>query len=86
MYGAWGYGPMAEEMPWGRGYGMMYGMHCPACGKTMYEPTKEELVGMLEHRKRKLERALEHINMEIEKLKEQKTGEEHRHEEHHSEE
>jgi hypothetical protein len=78
MYGQWGpYGPMVEGMPWR--FGMGYGMRCPACGGPMYEPSKEEIIAMLEHRKRMLERALEHINMEIEKLR-QKGEEEHHHE------
>ncbi len=47
----------------------------------MFEPSKEEIIGRLEHKKKMLERALDHINKEIERLKEQKPEEEHRHEE-----
>ena len=75
-HGPWGgYGPMAGQMPWGMGYGFGYGMRCPACGESMYKPSKEEIIEMLEHRKKKLQRALDHINMEIEKLKENKLEE-----------
>ncbi len=86
MHGHWGgYGPMSEGMPCGGGYGMGYGgwrgMRCPACGGAVYEPSKEEVIEMLEHRKKMLERAIGHINKEIEKLKEEKPSEEHHEEE-----
>ncbi len=86
MHGHWrGYESMGEGMPWRCGYGMRHhgwgGMRCLACGGPMFEPSKEEIIGRLEHKKNMLERALDHINKEIERLKEQKPEEEHRHEE-----
>ena len=51
-------------------------MECPACGGPMVKPRKEEVLEMLEHKKEKLEAVLEHINMEIDKLKETKKEEE----------
>ena len=57
---------MGGYMPWGMGHGM----ECPACGEPMSKPSKEEVMEMLERRKKRLEAVLEHINMEIEKLKE----------------
>jgi prefoldin subunit 5 len=50
--------------------GMGYGMQCPACGETMAKPSKEQFLEMLERRKQRLAAVLEHINMEIDKLKE----------------
>ncbi|MCW4047672.1 MAG: hypothetical protein NWE99_08970 [Candidatus Bathyarchaeota archaeon] len=77
--------PMEEEAPYAWGYGMRFGgwrdMRCPACGEFIYKPSREELIEMLEHRKKRLELALEHINKEIERLKEQMPEEEHHHEE-----
>lgn len=71
-HGPWGgHGPMAHQMPWG----MWYGMRCPVCGEPMLKPSKEEIIEMLERRKKRLEGVLEHINMEIEKLKENKPEE-----------
>ena len=57
---------MPMSMPWSSGPGMQ----CPACGEPMVKPSKEEVLEMLEHKKEKLEAVLEHINMEISKLKE----------------
>ncbi len=65
-------GQMSGSMPWGSGHGM----HCPACGGPMVKPSKEEVLEMLEHKKEKLEAVLEHINMEIDKLKETKKEDE----------
>jgi len=65
-HGMWG--QMHGGMPWGMGGGMQ----CPACGEPMVKPSKEQVLEMLEHRKEKLEAVLEHINMEIDKLKETK--------------
>ena len=48
----------------------------PACGGPMVKPSKEEVLEMLEHKKEKLEAVLEHINMEIDKLKETKKEDE----------
>ena len=64
-------GQMPMSMPWSSGPGMQ----CPACGKPMIQPSKEQVLEMLEHRKEKLEAVLEHINMEIDKLKESKKEE-----------
>jgi hypothetical protein len=63
-----GHGMMGGQMPWSSGPGMQ----CPACGEPMVKPGKEQVLEMLEHRKEKLEAVLEHINMEIDKLKETK--------------
>jgi len=52
--------------------GMGYGMQCPACGEPMLKPSNEQVLEMLERRKERLEAVLEHINMEIDKLKESK--------------
>ena len=75
--GPWGgYGPMVGQMPWS--WDMALGMgttRCPACGESMYKPSKEEIIEMLEHRKKRLESALDHINKEIERLKENKPEE-----------
>ena len=50
-------------------------MQCPACGEPMVKPSKEQVLEMLERRKERLEAVLEHINMEIDKLKEIKKEE-----------
>jgi len=59
----------------GHGYGFGYGMRCPACGEPMFKPSKEEIIEVLEHRKKRLEGVLDHINKEIERLKENKPEE-----------
>ena len=41
----------------------------------MMKPSKEEIIEMLERRKNRLEGVLEHINMEITRLKENKPEE-----------
>jgi len=64
MMGGMG-GQMHGGMPWSMGSGMQ----CPACGELMVKPSKEQILEMLEHRKERLEAVLEHINMEIDKLK-----------------
>lgn len=70
--GPWkGHGMMGGQMPWS----MEHGMKCPACGEPLHKPSKEEVMEMLEARKKKLEMALEHINTETEKLKENKPEE-----------
>lgn len=63
-HGMWG--QMHGTMPWGVGGGMQ----CPACGESMVKPSKEQVLEMLQRRKERLESVLEHINMEIGKLKE----------------
>ena len=50
-------------------------MRCPACGEPMAKPSKEQVLEMLERRKQRLAAVLEHINMEIDKLKETKEEE-----------
>jgi transcription initiation factor IIE alpha subunit len=75
-HGPWGgYGMIPGQMPWGMGYGYRYGMRCPVCGELMMKPSKEEIIEMLERRKKRLEGVLEHINMEITRLKENKPEE-----------
>ena len=67
--GPWrGHGMMGGQMPWSSGFGMQ----CPACGEPMVKPGKEQVLEMLERRKERLVAVLEHINMEIDKLKETK--------------
>jgi len=79
--GPWkGHGMMGSmmgggHMPWGMPGGMGMGMQCPACGEPMVKPSKEEVLEMLQRRKERLEAVLEHINMEIGKLKEEKPEE-----------
>jgi hypothetical protein len=71
--GPWrGHGMMGGQMPWGKPWSSGPGMQCPACGEPMVKPSKEQVLEMLEHRKERLEAVLEHINMEIDKLKETK--------------
>ena len=41
----------------------------------MFKPSKEEIIEVLEHRKKRLEGVLDHINKEIERLKENKPEE-----------
>ena len=41
----------------------------------MVKPSKEQILEILKHRKERLEAVLEHINMEIDKLKESKKEE-----------
>jgi len=68
--GPWhGHGTMGGQMPWGMPWGMRYGMQCPACGEPMVKPSKEQILEILERRKERVEAVLEHINMEIDKLK-----------------
>jgi len=63
------HGGMAPGMmPWS----MSGAMTCPACGEPMAKPSKEQVLEMLERRKERLEAVLDHINMEIGKLKEAK--------------
>ena len=57
---------MGEHMPWGMGYVM----RCPVCGESMLKPSKEEIIEILDRGKKRMEGALNHINMEIAKLKE----------------
>ena len=65
-------GMMGGNMaPWSMGSGMQ----CPSCGEPMMKQSKEQVAEMLERKKKGLETALEHINMEIEKLKETKAEE-----------
>lgn len=74
--GMWrGHGMMGGHMQGGMPWGMGSGMQCPACGEPMLKPSKEQVLEMLEHRKERLEAVLEHINMEIDKLKESKKEE-----------
>jgi len=71
-HGMMGGGMMGGQMPLGLPLSSGPGMQCPACGEPMVKPSKEQVLEMLEHRKEKLEAVLEHINMEIGKLKETK--------------
>jgi hypothetical protein len=71
----WGHGMMGGQMPWGMPWSMKSGMQCPACGEPMVKPSKEQVLEMLERRKERVEAVLEHINMEIAKLKESKKEE-----------
>ena len=72
-----GYGMMHSHMPWGMGIGggmgmkmaMMAGMRCPVCGELLIKPTKEEVIEMLERKKKRLQTAIEHMDKEIERLK-----------------
>ena len=64
-------GMMSGQMPWGMGHGMQ----CPQCGEPMVKPSKEEIIEMLERKKKRLQEAIDHINMETEKLKENKPEE-----------
>ena len=68
-HGMWGH--MQGGMPGGMGDGMQ----CPACGEPMAKPSKEQVLEMLQRRKERLEEVLEHLNMEIDKLKQTKTEE-----------
>lgn len=70
-----GMGPLMGHGMWGKMHGGMPlgmggGMTCPACGEPMVKPSKEQTLEILERRKERLEAVLEHINMEIGKLKE----------------
>jgi len=71
-HGMMGGGMMGGQMPLGLPWSSGPGMQCPACGEPMVKPSKEQVLEMLQHRKEKLEAVLEHINMEIDKLKETK--------------
>jgi hypothetical protein len=74
--GSWrGHGMMGGQMHYGMPWSMGYGMQCPACGEPMVKPSKEQVLEILERRKERLEAVLEHINMEIDKLKESKKEE-----------
>ena len=74
--GMWrGHGMMGGHMQGGMPWGMGSGMQCPACGEPMPKPSKEQVLETLARRKEKLEAVLEHINMEIDKLKESKKEE-----------
>ena len=73
-HGPWaGYGTMPGHMPWGMGLGgmsmKMAMMRCPVCGEPLVKPTKEEMVEILERKKRRLQAAVEHVDKEIERLK-----------------
>lgn len=57
-----GMGGMAMRM------GMMGGM-CPVCGGPLLKPTKDEMIEMLEKKKKRLQAAMDHLNKEVEKLK-----------------
>jgi hypothetical protein len=71
--GSWrSHGMMGGQMPWGMPWSSGPGMQCPACGEPMVKPGKEQVLEMLERRKERLVAVLEHINMEIDKLKETK--------------
>jgi len=73
-HGSWGdYGQMPMQMPWGM---MGYAMRCPVCGESMWKPSKEDLIERLERRKKRLEGVIEHLNWEINRLKENKPEEE----------
>ncbi len=75
-----GYGMMHSHMP-GMGMGMgpmggmglkmamMSGMRCPVCGEPLFKPTKDEMIEILERKKKRLQAVIDHLNMEIEKLK-----------------
>ncbi|MGA3059639.1 MAG: hypothetical protein ABSD92_04645 [Candidatus Bathyarchaeia archaeon] len=65
------HGMMSGQMPWG----IDHGMRCPECGETMIKPSKEEVLEMLERKKKRLEEAIDHINKETERLKENKPEE-----------
>jgi len=69
--GPWrGHGMMGGgQMHWGMPWSMGSGMQCPACGEPLLKPSSEQVLEMLERRKERLEAVLEHINMEIDKLK-----------------
>ena len=69
--GSWRGHSMGGHMPWSFGSGMQ----CPACGEPMVKPSKEQVLEMLERKKERLEAVLEHINIEIDKLKESKKEE-----------
>jgi len=74
--GPWGgHGVMGGQMHWGMPWSMGSGMQCPACGEPMVKPSNEQVLEILERRKERLEAVLEHINMEIDKLKETKKEE-----------
>jgi hypothetical protein len=60
------HGMMSGQMPWS----MNQGMQCPKCGEPMIKPSKEEVMEMLERKKKRLEEAIDHINKETERLKE----------------
>ena len=62
-----GMGPMGGGM--GMKMAMMGAMRCPVCGEPLIKPTKEEMIEMLEHKKQRLQAAVDHLNKEIEKLK-----------------
>ncbi len=77
-----GHGPWEGHgmMPWQKpemGMGMMgmkmgmllSGMRCPVCGEMLLKPTKEELIAMMERRKKRLGAVISHLDKEIEKLK-----------------
>jgi hypothetical protein len=77
-HGSWGgYGMMPGHMPgmgmdmggMGMKMGMMSGMKCPVCGMHCLKPTKEEMVEMLEKKKKRLQAFMAHLDKEIEMLK-----------------
>ncbi len=69
-HGMWGGHMMTGgQMPWNMGYGMRW---CPECGEPMAKPSKEEVIEMLERKKKRLEEAIQYINQKTEKLKESK--------------
>lgn len=50
-------------------------VQCPVSGEQTFKPSKEEMIGMLEHKKKRLQGVSDRLNWEIEKLKQAK-GEE----------
>ncbi len=76
-HGSWGgYGGMPWHKPWMGGmdmdmkmHMMLSGMRCPVCGEMLLKPTKEELIAIMERRKKRLEAVVNHLDKEIEKLK-----------------
>ncbi len=68
-----GYGPMPGMGMDMRGMGMkmamMGGMRCPVCGEPLLRPTNEEMMAILERKKKRLQAVIDHLNKEIETLK-----------------
>lgn len=76
-HGPWGGHDMMPGMGMGMGpmmggvgmKMMMAAMRCPVCGEPLVKPTKDEMIEMLERKKKRLQAAADHLNKEIEKLK-----------------
>ncbi len=72
-YGMMGHMPGMGMSPMMAGMGMkmamMRGMRCPVCGEPLLKPTKEEMIEILERKKNRMQAIIDHLNMEIEKLK-----------------